>query len=96
MTVAATANTTTTVTFSPSSPVFGQSVTLTATVAPTTSGTPTGTVQFLNGTTLLGTGTLSDGVATYNATSLALGDNSITAVYSGDDSFTSSTATPVR
>ncbi|MGA7499406.1 MAG: Ig-like domain-containing protein, partial [Isosphaeraceae bacterium] len=44
---------TTTLTASPTSSVFGQPVTFTATVAAVTSGsgTPTGTVNFLNGTT---------------------------------------------
>ena len=66
VTVAATATSTTTLTFSPSAPVYGQTVTLTATVAPVSplTGTPTGTVEFFNGTTLLGTGTLTSGVAT--------------------------------
>ena len=95
VTVASTATSTTTLTFSPNSPVYGQNVTLTATVAPTTSGTPTGTVQFFNNSKLLGTGNLTNGVATYSATGLALGSNSLTAVYSGDSNFTSSTSTAV-
>ncbi len=93
--VASTATSTTTLNFSPNSPVFGQNVTLTATVAPTTSGTPTGSVEFFNNSTLLGTGTLSSGVATFSTTALALGSNSLTAVYSGDSNFTSSTSTAV-
>ncbi len=96
VTVAATATTTTTATFSPSTPVFGQSVTLTATVASTTTGTPTGTVDFYNGTTLLGTGTLTSGVATFDTTTLPVSStNSITAVYSGDSTFTSSVSAAV-
>jgi FtsP/CotA-like multicopper oxidase with cupredoxin domain len=87
--------TTTTLTASPSTTSAGTSVALTATVAPAAgSGTPTGTVTFLNGSTILGTGTLnSSGVATLNLATLPLGANSITANYSGDTSFASSTAT---
>src|SRR5438876_12198110 len=59
-------NSTTTVSSSANSSVFGQSVTLTATVSAQSpaSGTPTGTVQFLDGSTNIGTGTLSGGTAT--------------------------------
>jgi CII-binding regulator of phage lambda lysogenization HflD len=41
-------------------------------------------VTFLDGTTTLGTGTLSGGVTTYTTSSLAAGQNSLTAVYGGD------------
>ena len=97
VTVAATATSTTIVTFSPSAPVYGQSVTLTATVAPISpaTGTPTGTVEFFDGTTELATESLSDGVATLDTSSLPIGNDSITAVYSGDSTFTSSTSTAV-
>ena len=53
----------------------GQSVTLTATVVSATSGTPTGTVTFYDGTAQLGTGTLSSGTATYSTSSLACGND---------------------
>jgi len=65
-------------------------VTFTATIAATiaaTAWTPTGTVSFYDGTTLLGPGTLSAGVGTYSTSSLAAGAHSITAVYSGDSNF---------
>ena len=92
--VAQTATTTTTLTPSTTSPVIGQTVDFTVTVAPISpaTGTPTGTVQLLSGTTVLGTGTLSAGSVVISTSMLALGDNSITAVYSGDDNFTSSTS----
>ena len=91
------ASTTTTVTPSTTSAVFGQSVTLTATIAAVSpgAGTPTGTVQFLSGTTLLGTGTLSSGTATFTTSALPTGSDSITGVYSGDTNFTTSTSTAV-
>lgn len=75
----------------------GQSVTLTAAVAgPTGNGaTPTGTVTFLSGTTTLGTTTLnSSGVASF-ASALPLGTDSVTAQYSGDANFASSTSSTV-
>jgi len=53
--------------------VFGQAVTLTATIAPTASGpnTPSGVVTFKDGATTLGTGTLNaSGVATFATTRL--------------------------
>jgi autotransporter-associated beta strand protein len=90
--------TTTTVSPVTTSPVFGQSVTLTATVAPTTgTGTPTGTVQFVNGTTDLGSPVTlnSSGVATLATTKLTTGSNSITAVYSGDSTYSTSTSAAV-
>jgi hypothetical protein len=73
--------------------VVGQSVTFTATVAPQFSGTPTGWIAFKNGTTFLGTATLSGGVASYTTAKLAAGTASITAEYEGNASFTSSTST---
>jgi trimeric autotransporter adhesin len=94
VTVAAAATSTTTVTYSPSAPAFGDNVTLTATVGPVSplTGTPTGTVVFFNGTTALGTATLTDGVASLAPMALPTGANSITAQYSGDSTFTSSTS----
>jgi hypothetical protein len=61
-------------------------VTLTATVS-SPAGVPAGTVSFLDGTTPLGPGTLSGGVATLTTSSLAVGTHSIIAVYSGGTNF---------
>jgi hypothetical protein len=85
--------TTTTVKSSAATAVFGQSVTLTATVTANSpgSGTPTGTVTFFDGNTPLGPGTLnSSGKATFVTSSLPLGSNSITAVYNGSGNYLSS------
>ncbi|HXE06752.1 MAG TPA: Ig-like domain repeat protein, partial [Acidobacteriaceae bacterium] len=62
------------------------SVTFTATVS-STAGAPSGSVSFLDGTTVLGSGMLSAGVATFSTSSLAGGPHSITAVYSGDSNY---------
>jgi len=87
------ATTTTGLTSSANPSVIGNTVVLTATVTGT-GATPGGTVSFYDGATLLGTVTLTSGVATYSATVLALGQHSITAVYSGDtDDGTSTSST---
>jgi sugar lactone lactonase YvrE len=80
-----------------------QSTTLTATVSVTGSGAaPGGSVNFMLGATSLGTGTLSpidatDSAATLtlNGSQLAVGANSITAVYSGDLNYGGSTSTAI-
>jgi hypothetical protein len=73
-------------------PVMAQSpVTLTATISAAV-GQPTGTVSFLDGTTVLGQGALSSGVATLTTSFLAAGSHSITAAYSGDSDFTAATS----
>ena len=62
----------------------GQSVTFTATVTTTGTGTPSGTVEFFNGATSLGTRTLNaSGQATLTTPALPLGTNNITAQYQG-------------
>jgi autotransporter-associated beta strand protein len=91
--VAVTENTTTALSASPSSPVRGQAVVLTATVTGSAPGlTPTGTVTFLEGSTILGTGTLSGGVASLSVPTLAVGFHSLTAVYGGDTNNLTSTS----
>jgi Bacterial Ig-like domain (group 3)/Beta-propeller repeat len=76
------------------STVFGQSVTLTATVKATSGATvPTGYVTFMDGSTVLGTGSLnSSGVATFSSSALSVGNHTITAVYSGDSTFAAITS----
>ena len=91
------ASTTTALTSDTNPSVSGQSVTFTATVAAASpgSGTPTGTVNFLDGTTVIGTAEfLSSGVASFSTSSLTAANSpySITAVYSGDPNFTTSTS----
>jgi Big-like domain-containing protein/VCBS repeat protein len=67
-----------------------QSITFTATVSSASGGataTPTGSVSFLDGGALLGTTSVTSGVATFSTSSLAAGNHSITAQYSGDANF---------
>jgi hypothetical protein len=87
--------TTTTLSVSPGLTVaHGQTVQLTATVAARTSSgyTASGTVKFLDGATVLKTVTISGGQAVYSTNSLAVGTHSLTAVYSGDKNFATSTS----
>ncbi len=88
------AATTTALATSNAAPSYGQNVTLTATVS-TASGTPTGLVQFMDGTTVIGTARLRSGVATLNIGSLAVSTTaqSITAQYLGATAFAGSTST---
>jgi uncharacterized repeat protein (TIGR01451 family) len=70
-------------------------VTITATVAVsgTGAGSPTGTVQFRDGANVIGTGTLSGGVAAFTTSSLALGDHYLNVIYPGDANFNASSST---
>jgi hypothetical protein len=72
-----------------------QNLTLTATVAPQTTGTPTGKVTFLSGQTNIGTATLAKGAASYTLTTAPAGSATITAEYSGDSNFAQSSSAPV-
>jgi hypothetical protein len=95
--VGAVASTTTLATSSTT--VFaGQGVTFTATVAGSVqgSGKPTGQVTFKDGSTVLKTVAVdATGHATYSTSGLSVGGHSITATYSGDNHFVTSTSTAV-
>ena len=70
--------------------VYGQNVGLTASVMPASA---TGTVQFLDGATVLATQPVSGGaVPVVTATNLAAGTHAFTAVYSGDSAYAGSTS----
>ena len=88
--------TTTTLTSSNTAAGTGESVTFTAAVTNSGSGTPTGQVIFSNGQASLGTVVLdSTGKATLQTSFSATGTYSITAVYSGDANYAASTSTAV-
>ena len=88
------AGTTTTLMASASSLNPNQSLTLTAQVQSATIGTPTGSVNFYDGTTLLGAATLSGGSATLTTSMLTPGvTNSVTAAYQGSQNYAGSTST---
>jgi hypothetical protein len=88
---ASTISTTTALTSSANPSGFGQQVTFSATVNPSSGAT--GTVTFMEGALTLGTSALNaSGVATFSTSTLAVGTHSITAHYSGDDTHTGSTS----
>jgi Bacterial Ig-like domain (group 3) len=72
----------------------GQNVTVTALIVDPANAVPSGSVVFSDGATLLSTVTLNAGAASFSTSSLAPGvTHSLTAVYSGDANFfTSSSA----
>jgi hypothetical protein len=68
---------------------YSAPVTLTVTLT----GPPNGElVTFMDGSTILGTGTLGSGSASYTTSTLAVGTHSITAVYSGDSNYNGNTS----
>ena len=93
-TATVTAATTTTVSSSVNPSDFGQSVTFTATVT-ASAGTPSGTVQFKDNGSNLGTAVSlnGSGVATFSTSSLTVGTHTITAEYSGVTGFAASSGT---
>ena len=90
-----TGNTTTVVSSSANPSISGSSVTFTATVAPVSprTGTPSGTVTFTVGGTSSPAENVVNGVATYTVSSLTASTNTVTAQYSGDINFNTSTST---
>jgi hypothetical protein len=85
--------TTTTLTSSPNPSTYEQAVTFTAVVTSSLGAPPDGeTVTFKKGATVLGTGTLSGGSASYTTSTLPAGTNYIKAVYGGDSNFLGSTS----
>jgi hypothetical protein len=94
--VPVTAATQTLLTASPNPVSFGLSVTLTATVT-SANAVQGGTVSFEDGATILGSGPINQsGVATFSTSSLQVGTHALTAVYSGDSAFRSSTSNTVQ
>ena len=90
-------STKTTLSSTPNPSTYGQAVTFTAVVSSKNGAPPDGeTVSFMKGKTVLGTGTLSGGTATYTTTTLKVGTDSITAVYGGDANFAASKSKPVK
>jgi hypothetical protein len=81
--------TTTTLTLSEASGYTGDDITLTANVNPASA---TGQVDFYDNGILLETVVLSNGTAAWSQVFLEDGDNSITAVYDGDVTYSSSTS----
>jgi hypothetical protein len=88
--------TSTTLAASPNPAAALQTVSLSAAVAPVPGGSAAGTVSFYNAAVLLGTvGLNSSGMAAFSTTSLPVGLDSLTAIYSGNAGFAASTSTPL-
>ena len=90
--------TTSTLSVAPATSTYGSTVTLTATVASATlpaPSTPTGVVTFLNGATAIGTGTLTDGIATLPSFSLPGGSYNLTCMYGGSSIYATSNCNSV-
>ena len=92
-------NTTSVLTSSPNPSTAGQSVGFTDTVSSTTSGTPTGSVNFVScptsactTTTSLGTVTLSSGKASLNTVALPIGTDYVEAIYLPTGTWVTSTS----
>jgi len=86
------------ITASPSTALAGNPVELTAVVKSATAGTrttPTGSVSFYSGSMLLGSFPLIGDSASFSSTQLPVDTDSITAIYSGDANFNGSTSTSV-
>jgi len=87
------APTTTTLSSSLNPSIYGQAVTFTAMVSSTAGTPPNGeTVTFMQGSTVLGTGTLAGGSAGLTISTLSAGTDKITAKYPGDATFAASTS----
>jgi subtilisin family serine protease len=91
----ATSSTLTTIMSSPNPSVFGQSVNLVASVTASSAGasTPSGQVNFLDGTTMIASCSLSGGSCDFVTPSLAVGTHTIFAQYAGDTHSTVSLST---
>jgi len=89
---------TTPLTSSPNPSTYGQAVTLTARVWNPGCGTPPDgeAVAFEHDGTLLGTGALSGGWASFTTSTLNAGTTSITAIYGGDWNYVGSTSKAVK
>lgn len=85
----------TVLTSTPNPSTSGQTVTLTAAVS-SSAGTPTGQVTFQEGTTVLGSHSLDNGVAVFQVKTLKSGTNSITATYNGSGNIAGSTSNVVK
>lgn len=85
-------NTSTNLTVSNANPTVGSSITFTATVSPSS----TGSVVFKDGTTVLDTISLNgSSIATFSTTALSVGSHTVTAEYQGDSTHNGSTSNSV-
>jgi hypothetical protein len=82
---------------SPDPSTYGQAVTFTAAITSGLGAPPDGeTITLMKGTTILGTGALSGGSASFTISTLPVATNPIKAVYGGDSKFGSSTSKALK
>ena len=94
LTPAKVTKTTTTLTSAPNPSTYGEAVNFTAVVTP---APPDGeTVSFMKGKTVLGTGPLNSGAATFVTSTLKVGTTSVKAEYAGDSEFGASKSKAVK
>ena len=100
--LAAPTPTTLTLSVAPTSATLqGQALTLTATLNPYAVGPPNTTtngqtIKFFNGSSQIGTGTLSNGIATLVTSALPVGTDALKAVFPGDSNYLTSTSATVN
>jgi hypothetical protein len=91
------AATTASLTSSPNPSAYGQTVTFTAAVTSGSHPPPDGeTVRFKEGITVLGTGVLTAGSASFTTSTLLVGTHAIRASYAGDVHFLTSTSNTLK
>lgn len=91
------AATATTLTSSPNPSTYGEAVTFTAVVTSSAGAPPDGeTITFMVGKTVLGTGALSSGRASFATSTLKVGSTKVKAVYGGESKFLGSTSNTVK
>jgi hypothetical protein len=79
----------------PNPAFISNAVTIVASI-PSPTVAPSGTVTFYDGEVQLGSSALSNGSATLSTSALVMGTHPITAVYSGDSNYLTSTSAPVQ
>lgn len=88
-------DTTSTLTASPTTAPKGAAIAFTAKVTPTSGGTPTGSVQLKDGSTVVQSKALSSGMASFSITTLGVGTHAMRITYSPDSTHGASTSPAV-
>ncbi len=78
-----------------STAVYNQSITFTATISPQFGGSVTGTVNFMDGVTPIGSAVVSGNGASLITNALTVGSHSIVAIYTGDSNFAGGQSSPL-
>jgi hypothetical protein len=90
------AGTAATLTVQPQTSVYGQGLSLNASIASNVPGAqPSGSASFFDGQTLLGTAPVQNGSAALSVSGLLAGQHQFRVVYNGDDNFISATSPTV-